>query len=195
GQRPLDAAVDLVLGHAHVQWAERDVLEDGRAEQLIVGILEDEPDPRPDPLDRPAVDDLVADPDRPMAGLVDPGQVEKERALPGAVGPDEGDLLSGPQREIDALERLEAVGIAVVEVLDLDSRRIVTWGVEMVVVMVAGRMPVGVDVLVDVAVVGRVLGRHDGDVAVGGPSGRRTRGAAGTSRSALIGAATDGRRA
>ena len=44
GQRPLDAAVDLGLGDAHVQRAERDVVEHRRAEQLVVGVLEHEPD-------------------------------------------------------------------------------------------------------------------------------------------------------
>ena len=40
----LDAMVDLSLWHAHVDRAEGDVLAHGRAEELVVGILEDQPD-------------------------------------------------------------------------------------------------------------------------------------------------------
>ena len=55
-QRPLDAPVDLGLVDAHVERPERDVLEHRRAEQLVVGVLEDEADHRPDSPDRRAVD-------------------------------------------------------------------------------------------------------------------------------------------
>ena len=49
GQRALDAVVDLGFGEAHVERPERHVVEHGRAEELVVGVLEDEADLGPDP--------------------------------------------------------------------------------------------------------------------------------------------------
>ena len=46
GQRGSDALAHLVVRHAEVERTEGDVLGDGRHEQLVVGILEDEPDRR-----------------------------------------------------------------------------------------------------------------------------------------------------
>ena len=44
------------VGHAHVDRSEGDILEHGRAEQLIVGVLEHEPDLGADPLDGRSID-------------------------------------------------------------------------------------------------------------------------------------------
>ena len=96
GQGALDAAVDLGLGDAHVQRPERDVVEHGRAEQLVVGILEHEPDLGADPPDRRPVDDASRrSGPSPWRRLVDAVEVEHQRALAGAVRPDQRDLLAG----------------------------------------------------------------------------------------------------
>ena len=113
GQRALDAVVDLVLGHAHVQRPERDVLEHGRAEQLVVGILEHEADLGPDPPDRRPVDDHPADPHAAVARLVDAVEVEHQRALAGAVRARPArPSRRAPIDEVEPLERLEPVGVA-----------------------------------------------------------------------------------
>ena len=62
-QRALHPLVDLDLGNPHVERSEGHVLEDGRAEQLVVGILEDETDLGADPSHALPVDERPADPD------------------------------------------------------------------------------------------------------------------------------------
>ena len=86
-ERPLDAAVDLGLRHPHVQRPERHVLEHGRAEQLVVGVLEHEAHLGPDPAHRRAVDHGVADADRPMGRSLMPLRCSINVLLPAPFGP------------------------------------------------------------------------------------------------------------
>jgi hypothetical protein len=120
---PLDAIVDLVGRQAEVDRPERDVVEDGRAEELVVGILEDQADLGTDRLDGRPVHDAATDPDRPVPGREDPVELEHERTLARPVGTDERDLLAARDAQVQAAQRLEPVGVGEVEVLDLDPAR------------------------------------------------------------------------
>ena len=107
---------------AHVERAEGDVLEHRRAEELVVGILEDQAHLGPDPPDRRSLDDRAVDPDQPWLGRWMPLRCEHQRAFAGAVWADERDLLTRGDGEVYAVESLEPVRVAEVEVLDLDRR-------------------------------------------------------------------------
>ena len=52
GEAVAHALSRFVVREAEIQWAEGDVLEDGRAEELIVGVLKEEPDSAADFGDR-----------------------------------------------------------------------------------------------------------------------------------------------
>ena len=47
-ERLVHAAAHLVLGQSHVQGAESHILEHGRREELVIGVLEDESHQRAD---------------------------------------------------------------------------------------------------------------------------------------------------
>ena len=124
GQGALDAVVDLARRDAHVERPERDVLEHGRAEELVVGVLEDEPDLAPG----------SAGPSSgrrrcrrsgpsPWVGSWMPLRWSISVLLPAPFGPTSATFSPARDREVDAAQRLEAVRVAEVEVLDLDRGR------------------------------------------------------------------------
>ena len=107
-QRDPHARGDLVPRQAEIQRAEGDVLTDGGHEQLVVRVLEHEPD-------RGAQLADVAD-----AGHVERAvtgqqavQVQHQRRLAGAVGSEHGDPLALRHRQIDAVEPDDSVRVAV----------------------------------------------------------------------------------
>ena len=144
------------------------------------------PDLGPDPAHGRAVDDGVADADRPVGRLVDAVEVQHQRALAGAVRTDQRHLLARADREVEPLQRLEPVRVAEVEVLDRHRGRragaALLVAVRVLVVDVV--VPVGVRVLVDV-VGRRGLPRIDGRHSTGptpGPRPRTRRSPAGSAR-------------
>ena len=82
--------------------------------------------------------------------------------LPAPFGPTRATFSPAPIDEVEPLERLEAVGVREVEVLDHDGGGRRPGGIVLVPVMLVGRgvlaVVVGVDVLVDVAC--RLDGAH-----------------------------------
>jgi hypothetical protein len=109
-----DAGERLLRRRAEVERAERDVLAHGRHEQLVVGVLEHEPDARPQLAG-------IAAPD------VDPGhgqltlagqqtvEVQHQRGLAGAVRPEHRDTLAVAHAEVEPVEPGNAVGVAEAE--------------------------------------------------------------------------------
>ena len=98
-QGPLDPAVDLLGRHAHVDRPEGDVLEHGRAEQLVVGVLEDEPDLGPDALDRRPVDERRRRSGRvPWVGAWMPLRWSISVLLPAPFGPTSATFSPRPMR-------------------------------------------------------------------------------------------------
>ncbi len=119
-ERRLHAPVDLVGREPHVERAERDVVEHGGAEQLVVGVLEHEAHLGPDAPDRVLAHGHPRHVHAPVRGPERPVELEHERALAGAVRSDEGHLLARADAQVDAAEGLEPVGIAEVDVVELD---------------------------------------------------------------------------
>lgn len=125
---------------SEIQWTERDVFEHGGREELIVGILEHKADLASNLRQVLPRDFDAVDPNRGLAVVLDgcecvtvmagtPAhfgqeavQMPKQRALPSAVGPDQGDGLAGRDRQVDVPKREPAVRIAKREVADLDGR-------------------------------------------------------------------------
>ena len=123
----LDAMVQLRLGHAHVDGPEGHVLPHGGAEELVVGVLEDETDRGADALDGGRLHGRAIDADAAVAAAEDAVEVQQQRGLAGTVGPHQGDLLAGLDGELDATQRLGAIGIGEVEVLDERCARQRSW--------------------------------------------------------------------
>jgi len=111
------APPDLLLGEAQVARAEGEIFGDRRAEELVVGVLEDEPEMR-EATGGLNVGPVHADRAPPAQ---EPGETEKKRALARPVGAGQADLLAAldPQRE--PAQGLGAVRIAEGEVRDLDG--------------------------------------------------------------------------
>lgn len=125
-QRPGHAGGQRVTAHTEIGRAERDVLRDGRHEQLVVGVLEHQPDPSADVLNRLAVQRDTADLDRTGRGGEHTVEVQHQRGLTRAVGAQDGDPLAGCDGEVDMVERDLPVGVDVAQRLDVDRRHRVT---------------------------------------------------------------------
>ena len=100
--------------------AEGDVFPDGRAEELIVGILKDETDLGANAADRLIADLHTCNVHRSVCRSMDAVEVEHQRALPRAVGPEEGHLLAAGDVQVHAANRLGAVGVAEMQMLDVN---------------------------------------------------------------------------
>ncbi len=73
-------------------------------------------------------DDDAVDAHLAMAAAEDAVEVQEQRRLAGAVGSHDGDLLAGRDLEVDAAQRLGAIGVGEVEVLDDDPAATVRRG-------------------------------------------------------------------
>ena len=72
---------------------------------------------------RGGLDDDAVDTHLAMAAAEDAVEVQQQRRLSGPVGSHDGDLLAGRDVEVDAAQRLRAIGVGEVEVLDDDAGR------------------------------------------------------------------------
>ena len=122
GQRLAHPGVECLATQPEVRRPEGDVLADGRHEQLVVGVLEDDPDPLPHPPQIGPGERQAVDHDRAPAAGQDAVQVQDEGRLPGAVRAEERHPLAAAEFEIDALQRRLAVRVAVGQVADLEDR-------------------------------------------------------------------------
>ena len=113
-------AVELRAREPEVRRPEPDVGPHRAHEQLVVGVLEDDADPAPDLAQVLARHRQAADRDLPAPGREDAVEVQHERGLAGAVGPQERDPLTLLDPEIDAVQRLVAVGVGEREPPDVE---------------------------------------------------------------------------
>ena len=113
-ERLVDTRLAASSGEAQVERAEGDVLADGRHEQLVVRILEDEPDARTQLAERPVLDREAGDLELAFAGE-QAVEVQDERRLAGAVRAEQGDALAVLDVEVDPGERRVAVRVAIDE--------------------------------------------------------------------------------
>ena len=118
GERGGDTAVDLRPWEPLVQRAERDVLRHGRHEQLIVRILEDDADARPQVVQRLVTHREAGDLELSLTAE-QPVQVEHERGLAGAIRPEQRDALT-VTHEVDPGESGVPVRIAVNDTASVD---------------------------------------------------------------------------
>ncbi len=111
GQRSVDAVAHDGALEAEVERAEGDVLGDRRHEELVVGILEDEPDRAR--AARAASPPTLEARDLELAlAAQQPVEVEHQRRLAGAVRPEHRDALAVGHVQVDAVERHHAVRVA-----------------------------------------------------------------------------------
>jgi hypothetical protein len=124
-ERLEDPRVELGAAQAGVGRAEGDVVADRRHEQLVVRVLEDEPDPPPHLGQVRPRDVQPADPDRPGPGAAggraeDPVEVQHQRRLAGAVGAEQRHPLPRLDPQVDPEQRLPPVGVGEGQALDVD---------------------------------------------------------------------------
>ena len=120
-ERGLHALLELVAAEAEVGRAEADVGADRAHEQLVVGVLEDDADPAADLGDVVLGDREAADRDAARAGGQDAVEVQHQRGLAGAVGAEQRDPLALVDVEVDAVERLVAVGVGEGQAADVED--------------------------------------------------------------------------
>ncbi len=110
-QGPLHALLQLRPLQPGRRGPERHVLPDGRHEELVVRVLEDDADPAPDLGHVPLVHGQPGDPHRAGAAGQDAVEVQHEGRLAGAVRPEQRDPLAARDREVDTEEGLVPVGV------------------------------------------------------------------------------------
>ena len=107
---------------AEVGRAEGDVLAHAAEEELVVGVLEDDADPAADLLEVLLLHRQPADGHRAGAGGEDAVEVQHQRRLAGAVGPEQRDPLALVHVQVDAVQRLMPVGVGERETADVEDR-------------------------------------------------------------------------
>jgi hypothetical protein len=124
-QGPLHPLVEFGAAQAQVGGAERDVLADGRHEELVVGVLEDDADPAPDlpqALLVLGVDELAAHVHRAETAVQDPVEVQDEGRLARPVGAEQRHALALADGDVHAVQGLGAVGVGVREAAHFKGR-------------------------------------------------------------------------
>ena len=111
---------DLGRRAAQVPWTERDLAFHGPFEELVVGVLEDEAHDRGEAIDGRVLDGFAVDHDAPFGGPEESDEVLDQGRLARAVLAEDRHRFAGLDRKGHALEGLDAVGVAMMEVLDLD---------------------------------------------------------------------------
>ena len=123
-QRLLHARVHFRLAQAELLRAKRHVLLDARAEQLIVRVLEHQAHLPADGVEIVRGDRLAQDAHRPVPVELlrqKAVQVQQQRGLAGAIGPEQPHAFALRHAETDPAQRLRAVVITVAEIGDLDG--------------------------------------------------------------------------
>jgi hypothetical protein len=124
GEAFRDACGDFGRVEAELLGSEGDVFEDGGAEELIVGVLEEEADLAADGIEVVADGGLAEDADGAVLGgffREQAVEMEQQGGLAGAVGADEADALVLGDGEADAAEGGGAIGVVEVKMVDLDG--------------------------------------------------------------------------
>ena len=104
-----------------VEGAEGDVFEEGRQEELVVGVLEHEADPAADVPGGVVLDGGPVDVDAAGLGEEEPVEVEEEGALPRAVGAEERHALAWLDREGQVAQDGLPTGVGEAEVFDAQA--------------------------------------------------------------------------
>jgi hypothetical protein len=125
-QRVVHPLVERGPGDPEVDRTERDVLRDGRHEQLVVGVLEDDADAAPDlphrVPGRPPRQLQPAHGDTALGGRQNAVEVQHQCGLPGPVRTEDGHPLAGFHREVDPVQRGPAVRIRERDALEMHGR-------------------------------------------------------------------------
>ena len=119
-QRRLDPVLELMTPISEVGRAEGDVVADGGGEELVVGVLEHDPDPAADLAQVGLLDPQAVDDDAAGAAAERAVEVQDEGRLAGAVGAEDRDPLAAGDGEVHAEQRLVPVRIGERQVADLE---------------------------------------------------------------------------
>ena len=125
-QRLVAAGPDLVLRQAELERAEGDVVEDRRAEQLDVGVLEDEPDlaveaERVLRRRRPRRRRGRAPASCPRSGAMIPSRSLSSVDLPEPLAPEQRDPLAALDAQVDPVERDLPAAVQVADAVELED--------------------------------------------------------------------------
>jgi hypothetical protein len=122
GKGTINAAPDFVRGQAEIEGPESDVIGDRGVNDLVVGVLEDDPEFLVDLAASSGGGEIATgDGDGALEVLDETGQDEEQRGFAGAVGADQADTFAMAQVECDIAKRLAAFRIAVREVIGFNE--------------------------------------------------------------------------
>ncbi len=125
-ERLTDAGVEFRSAQAEVRGPESHVVADGRHEQLVVGVLEDDAHPAADLGQGVPADRHTGDLDRATPGAdvapEDSVEVQHEGRLAGTVGPEQGHPFAAVDVQIDPGQCACAIGIGEGEAADVEHR-------------------------------------------------------------------------
>ena len=119
----MHAGLELGTTNPEVRGAEGDVVVHDRHEQLVIGVLEDDPDTLADLAQVRLRDRQPGHPHLARPTSEDAVEVKDERRLARAVRPEERDALALVDREVDAEQRAVAIGIGEGDAADLKRWR------------------------------------------------------------------------
>ena len=123
GERGVDALAQRVAAQPEVGRPEGDVGAHVGHEELVVGVLEDDPDAAADLGARARGQLEAADADRPVAALEHPVELQDERRLAGAVGAEDRDALADRDAQVDAGQGRAAVRVGEAQAAHVERRR------------------------------------------------------------------------
>ena len=121
GERLPDTVGDRLLVEAEVGRAERDVLLHGGGEDLVVGVLEDDPDELAHLVLVHLRDRLAPDQHLAGGGFEDAVEMLEEGAFPGTVRPDDGDAGLSFGNEVHALEGTDVAAVDMGDIAGLEQ--------------------------------------------------------------------------
>ena len=120
-KRRVNLLPDPVGRQPEIQGAEGDVVEDGRHEELVVGVLEDDADLPADLLPGLLPERNLPDRHGPRRRKQVTVHVEEQRRLPRAVRADDADRLAVGDQERNSFQRLRAVRVPETDVPELEE--------------------------------------------------------------------------
>ncbi len=121
-ERRGNPSVELVAGDSEVGRTERHVLAHRGHEELVVGVLEDDPHSPTDLAEVRLGHGQAADADVALLGCVDAVEVQDQGGLAGTIRTEHGDALAIGDDEIHAVECRVPVGIGEGDVAEMNCR-------------------------------------------------------------------------
>jgi hypothetical protein len=124
-QRLANPRLGIRLRQTQIQRSERDILPHGRGEQLIVRLLQHQPDPTPPLVERAPVvtGGATLHPNLAPGGPQGPIEVQQQRGLAGPVGTENRQLAAPLDAQVQIAQRDDPSRIAVFQLASRQQRR------------------------------------------------------------------------